>query len=346
MGEALVKVRWDKGLRISVGRQKIGIDVKQVRDEDLVLISHAHSDHIPSSFRGFVVCSNATKELINLSARNKLRENFSYVFSRGLEVCMFPSGHIFGSTSFLIKYQDFSLLYTGDFCDRRRFFMDPIDVDEILKYADGRINQLVMESTYGSPYFTFPEFETTVNWCRDWIEDTLRKGYSTILIGNKVGKSQILTKLVEEFENVFLTPEVGRINCIYAKKFNLKKFPTINEICDGKELKLPFILICPPTCGKWIKIFSRKYKVKKAVFSGFAVDKSFKIIQGVDEAFPISDHADFQSLVDFVSRVNPELTTLIHGSSKRFASYLSELGFSVAFFEDGQKRLDEFVEST
>ncbi|MCW1301043.1 MAG: MBL fold metallo-hydrolase [Candidatus Nanoarchaeia archaeon] len=346
MVKALAKVTWEKGLRILLGGQKIGIDVRDVRDEDFLLISHAHADHIPKSCKGFVVCSNATKHLINISARRKLRENLSYVFSRGLEICMFPSGHIFGSASFLIKYGDFSLLYTGDFCDKRRFFMDPIDVDEILKYADGRIDQLVMESTYGDPYFTFPDFETTVNWCKDWIEDNLGKGYSTILIGNKIGKSQILTKLAEEFENVILSPEVERINNIYATKFNLQRFPTINEVCSVGKLKVPFILICPPTSKRWMRIFSRKYKVKKAIFSGFAVDKSFKILQDVDEAFPISDHPDFHSLVNFVSKVNPELTILVHGSSKRLASHLNEMGFNATFFEDGQRGLNEFLEST
>ncbi len=327
-----MKIYWDRGLRLRVNGRKIGIDVKDPRDEDILLLSHAHSDHLPSKFRGRIICSNATREIINTISRRKIRENYSYLFEKGLEISMVDSGHILGSMSFLIRYKDRTLFYTGDFCDRERAFLQGMKIREFLEASEvDRVDTLVIESTYGSPYFIFPDFEDVVKEFRDWASENLSSGFNLVLLGYKVGKCQILSKITEgNFENVFVSEAVRRVNEVYEKRTDLKPLESIYAAANNGKLKEPFILICSPSSRKLLKLVERKFKVKKAIFTGFALDKSLKLLWGLDEAFPISDHADFKGLVKLVEELNPKRVLVTHGMSKRFASHLRSLGFNAS----------------
>ncbi len=47
----------------------------------------------------------------------------------------------------------------------------------------------------------------------------------------------------------------------------------------------------------------------------------------MDAAFPLSDHADFHELIDFVRQVRPRRVFTTHGFAADFAATLRDLGF-------------------
>ena len=56
--------------------------------------------------------------------------------------------------------------------------------------------------------------------------------------------------------------------------------------------------------------------------------------------FPISDHADFPDLIEFVKQVNPKRVLTLHGFAADFAQTLRELGYDAqALSEDEQMTL-------
>jgi len=78
--------------------------------------------------------------------------------------------------------------------------------------------------------------------------------------------------------------------------------------------------------------------------SGWAINSAFKYYRGVDYAFALSDHADFQDLMTFVDRCNPERVYTCHGHAKKFAHLVRDrLGIEAMPLEKGQQFLSNYV---
>jgi putative mRNA 3-end processing factor len=81
----------------------------------------------------------------------------------------------------------------------------------------------------------------------------------------------------------------------------------------------------------------------KAGFSGWAATGSYQYRGGYDVTFPMSDHADFDELVETVKQVDPEKVYTTHGFDEAFASYLSrELGYNARALKKNQSSLTDF----
>ena len=60
--------------------------------------------------------------------------------------------------------------------------------------------------------------------------------------------------------------------------------------------------------------------------TGWGMDDSARYRYGVDEIIPLSDHADYPDLLNFVEQVSPKVIYTMHGYDKDFAADLRRLG--------------------
>lgn len=75
----------------------------------------------------------------------------------------------------------------------------------------------------------------------------------------------------------------------------------------------------------------------------WAIDSSFKCRMRVDEAFPLSDHADFEELMAFVKACDPSVVFTHHGFSVELASEIQRsLDIDAHPLIKNQKSLLEF----
>src|SRR5436305_3137480 len=82
-------------------------------------------------------------------------------------------------------------------------------------------------------------------------------------------------------------------------------------------------------------------QVRTAVLTGWAVDPNCRFRYQTDAAFPLSDHADFEELIELVKKVAPKKVYTLHGFAADFAQTLRELGFDAqALSEQEQMNLD------
>jgi putative mRNA 3-end processing factor len=105
------------------------------------------------------------------------------------------------------------------------------------------------------------------------------------------------------------------------------------------------ILIAPSRSSQadWIEKNVERYGGVKAGFSGWAAQSSFKFRGGYDETFVLSDHCDFDELIDLVRQVDPEKVYTHHGFDEELASHLSnELGYSARALKQNQTSLGQF----
>ena len=261
------------------------------------VVSHAHSDHFAR--HELTICSPPTEALIRARyGRPRTGELRPLRFGQPLEQNNFsirlqPAGHILGSAMVHLTRRDdgATLLYTGDFklrdsptCERA----EPVAADT-----------LVMETTFGLPRFKFPPREEIAAAVHRFVFDTLNAGRVPVLLGYSLGKAQEILALLEGIGAPIMAHEsIVKMSAVY-REFG-RALPEPVPLDPGRAAG--HIVVAPPQMAKALRA---KIPCRTALLSGWALEKGAKYRYGVDEAFPLSDHADHGELLQLVERVRP-----------------------------------------
>ena len=267
----------------------LGIEKSPV--EEITLVSHAHSDHIPSRYsKNKILCSQITKKMI------KWRRNISSITSyKNSKIKMLDAGHILGSKMFLI---DNRILYTGDFNTKSLYVKNAKPI---------KCHTLIIECTYGKPKYIFPSKESVIKELYDYIKENKKVIITTLDSG--FGKPQEICHALNALNiNFKLGEKIKKVNKIIGLKFK-------NESKDSD------VII---TDSYSAYDFDSSYK--KVILTGWAVSS----MRGYeyDKAFPFSSHCDYPSLIEFVKACNPKKVYTIHGYEEEFAHDLRKIGFN------------------
>jgi Predicted exonuclease of the beta-lactamase fold involved in RNA processing len=249
---------------------------------------------------------------------------------------LIPSGHILGSTAALFG-EEKKYLYTGDVSMRKTAYLEgfnPVNADI-----------LVVESTYGVPAYTFPDQREVESRIKDFVRDN--RDQPLYLFGYSLGKAQKIQKIIEDVVDrpVLAHGAVKKMNDAVEDctdmSFQAKSYRENKQKLEDENA----ILIAPSRSSQadWIEKNVERYGGVKAGFSGWAAQSSFKFRGGYDETFILSDHCDFDELIDLVRQVDPEEVYTHHGFDEELASHLSnELGYSARALKQNQTSLGQF----
>lgn len=300
-------------------------DPKRVLNDEVSMISHAHTDHLPTSFeRPSAICSLITRDFV------KVRRKKDIEACSDDRVKMLEAGHIVGSTMFLVQGKT-KFLYTGDFCTREK---------ENTKAAKPhKCEVLITEATYGKPRYVFPDHSEIMSVVRDWLDGILKRDGSAVLFAYPLGKSQELAASLKDFPLV-LHPAIAGNNRLLRKY----GYDLVDKEFDGHRTKPPFVYMTSGLGKDAEHVESLvKHGAKTAAFSGWALDKGFTHQSGLDEAFPISDHCGYDELLEFVRKCNPEQVFTTHGFVKELALDIRRnLGIEAQPLISRQRTLDHF----
>jgi Cft2 family RNA processing exonuclease len=264
----------------------------------------------------------ATPQTIKLSGE-KIKNSvvlacpFNHPFSLGkVQVELIPAGYILGSSQVVIEIDGKRIIYTGDLKLRPGETSEPAQVK--------RCDLLVMKCTYGLPKYVFPSPQSVVDSLIDFIDSSLSFGVTPILLVDVLGKTQDIVKILGDmgyklslhssiYKAIKVYEEFG-ISFSNYERFRPKEL-------EGKVLLVPVYL-------RGSEIIERIEKKRIGVVMGWAVERTFvKSVFRADEAFPLSNHAGFDELLQFVEIVRPEEVYLVHGFSTEFARTLQKRGF-------------------
>jgi len=198
----------------------------------------------------------------------------------------------------------------------------------------GRADTLIMETTFGRPEYRFPPAtevrKDVIGFCHDAIE----AGATPILLAYSLGKAQeLLRGLAKAGLPILLHPAVHQLTRIH-ETFG-QTFPKYRKF-EG-EVPEGHVVVAPPT-SNLAETLGKARKVRSAVATGWALDSSCRYRYGSDAAFPLSDHADFPELLEFVKRVAPKRVFTHHGFAADFAWTLRDLGYDAQVL-DGPEQL-------
>ncbi|MFB6082491.1 MAG: MBL fold metallo-hydrolase RNA specificity domain-containing protein [Halanaeroarchaeum sp.] len=297
---------------------------------DATVLSHAHGDHLVGE--GDVVTAELTADL---AAVRRDGRGPTAVDHPAVE--LFPAGHVAGSRAARLTDPETGrrYLYTGDCSTRDRFYLrgfEPPDADV-----------LIVESTYGRPEYRFPPTAAVVTEIRDWLADTMDR--PVLLFGYALGRAQKLQRILADSarDRVFVTQAVAALNEVVADHLDVS-FPAERYGSDV-DLGPGDALVLPMQTGRlaWIESLVEATDAVTAGFSGWARDRSFVFRRGYDEGFVLSDHCDFDELVDVVRTVDPERVYTHHGFADEFADHLTaEYGYETRALKRNQATLADF----
>jgi len=272
------------------------------------IISHAHADHaLPGNANIF--CTEATHAFMKL----RYGKNAGKVFNiagyhttfnvGGVQVTFVSAGHMLGSAQVLMEYRGIKYLYTGD------YKVQPDTTCEPIEWVNADV--LITESTFADPTILHPDPVEEIKKLNDIKLNILLGAYG-------LGKSQRLINMISEYapqKKILVHHRIVPINAIYQKMgIVLGK----HEIYSRKLMKNQeeFVYIVPPfTFDSYI----RATGVKRLFASGW---KNLQVNK--QDTLFISDHVDWNDILQAVKSVNPKQIWTLHGNGKHLEKYFGD----------------------
>jgi len=277
-------------------------------DESMPLrvVTHAHADHMVGLRRSLRTCekvlmTKATKDLIDV-LRGPLFLMGGYVetldYGKTLQygeewITFFRADHILGAAQVLVEdVGGTRIVFTGDF---------RIDETPVLD-AD----VLVMEATYGSPSCKRSFGRNVRDLLVSLVEEGLKQG--TVYVFGYHGKLQEVMQILHNagVNAPFVVPE---------RVFHVSK------VCEGHGMRLGRLMLSSEkevkellernsSCIAFYHMASRS-KVGSGSFriyvSGWEFNSACREISEKEYVVALSDHSDFDGLVEYVRRSKPKL---------------------------------------
>lgn len=296
-----------------------GLHLDARRRVECAFVSHAHGDHIGRHDR--TIATEATLALMRHRLGEPKRRKTEALpaslrtpFGLGeLTLELFAAGHVLGSAQIRVTRNGASLGYTGDLCTEPTHAAEPADVMPC--------DVLVMESTFGHPRYVFPPKGETLARVRRFVDDALADGTTPVLLGYALGKAQeILKWLSDSGYHAAAHPVVHGVNRVYEAHGvalpNVRALPPEGPAPEE-------VVVAPPHLARSPAMRGVKRR-RTAVLTGWAVDgaRFFR----ADAAFPLSDHADFPSLVRYARATGAARVFTVHGHADALARALRKEG--------------------
>lgn len=284
------------------------------------VITHAHSDHARQGM-GCYISTPITAALM----RARISEDISVtalnygekLTINGVSVSLHPAGHIPGSAQIRIEKNGYVAVVSGDYKTEPDGLSIPIEPI--------RCHEFVSECTFGLPIFRWKPSEISVQEITDWWMTNQSQNKNSILIAYALGKAQRLLNGLAGHGRIVVHGSIYRMNEILKQVgLPIASCEKVSELTNREKDKSLLVLAPPSAIGStWIRRFS---PFSLGIVSGWMAIRGIRRRRAADAGFVISDHADWDGLIQVIRCTGAEKVYLTHGYSDPFARYLSEIG--------------------
>jgi len=358
---------------------------------DAVVISHAHLDHTGNLLSlsendpvivGSKITRDVTVELLHdmVKIQSKKGNIFfdDYDVSKirnswwtrdctalpGMEIALYPAGHVAGAKITSINCEGKNIVYTGDFCIHDSEILEGCNLDLLPKEPD----VLITESTYGGKIRP-PRAELVKQFFEQMLRTMERKG-NVLIPTFAFHRSQEMAKRIDQAMidgvlpryNVYTISNLAhKINGYFNENKHLFtkqvrqqeqpfEFKYVKHIYKTNQIKEPAIVICTSGFGhagaslrllaEWAEgeensvILTSGYlppdsplKLAKDTRS-FTYEGDTISVNAEIKQFELSGHADQLELIELVNALRPKRTVLVHGDieqAQAFSEKISEM---------------------
>jgi Cft2 family RNA processing exonuclease len=280
----------------------------------------------------------------------------------GMEVALLPAGHVLGANMVHLKAEGKHVLYTGDFCLHDTEILNGADVG-LLPHAP---DALIMESTYGGTVHKSREelVGTLIGRIRETMQAKGNILLPTFAFHRSQEMTRRIDKAIgdgklRKYNAYYISGLAYRIACFFndhkqllskevqeaSKPFDYRR---VKRIRRTGQIREPALVICTPGFGhagaslhplsKWAGreantvIVSSGYLPEGSPLNlaraGKPIDDNGRQVnvEASIEQIELSGHADQGELIEFVKRVRPKRTFLVHGNPDQCDALAERIG--------------------
>jgi putative mRNA 3-end processing factor len=289
---------------------------------DDAVITHAHSDHAYWGNKHYLA-HHLSREVLLYRLGDIQLQTVEYgetIMKNGVQISLYPAGHVIGSAQVRVEYQGQVWVVSGDY---------KVENDGVCApFEPVKCHHFISECTFGMPVFQWRPQQATFNDINSWWRTNLEQGLATVIVGYSLGKSQrILQNLDLAIGKVFTHGVIENTNEALRRNgiiLNLTERITPESVKE--EVRKGIILAPPSSVGTlWMRRFLH---YSFGYCSGWMALRGAKRRRAADRGFVLSDHADWDGLINAIDATGCECVYLTHGYTAAFSRYLGEIGFN------------------
>lgn len=292
------------------------------RPVDMAVITHAHADHARRGMKKYLCHQHTVPVLQSRLDADITVQGVAYnepLTINGVTVSLHPAGHIIGSAQVRMEYRGEVAVVSGDYKIQDDGLSAP--------FEPVKCHVFVTESTFGLPIYNWTSVAQQYTQLQQWVLDNQARGKTSVFIGYSLGKAQRIMKALEGMGTLYVHYAIGRLNRAYESAgIRLPDYEVIDLREDTKHLDKGIVILPPSLADS--KLIRKIPNMATAICSGWMQVRGARRWRSADAGFAVSDHADWNGLLQAVKATGAEKVYVTHGQTAVFARYLNENGIS------------------
>jgi putative mRNA 3-end processing factor len=289
---------------------------------DRAVITHAHGDHLRPGSAAYL-CSAASRPLVAARLAGPAAiSSLAYgerLDINGVTVSMHPAGHILGSAQVRVEHAGEVWVVSGDY----KRAPDPT----CAPFEPLPCHTFVTEATFALPAFRWDDPASTVREICEWWDETRAAGRAAVIFGYALGKAErVLAELVACTDRpVYVHGALAELVDIY-RAAGVAMVPTLRATEQARGTSFAGQLIVAPLSARgstWMRRFGDH---SSAFVSGWMRIRGARRRRGYDRGFALSDHADWDGLIDTIAQTGASRVFVTHGYTEQLTRFLVERG--------------------
>jgi putative mRNA 3-end processing factor len=300
-------IAFSNGILINVGASHLHFDPtlgRRLGEHSDVFITHAHSDHT----YGFATSArkHSTPETLHIYeslSKRKVKNDRTLRIGETIrfddvEIKLLDAGHMLGSCQFQLITPEFTALYTGD--------INCVNTLTTKPAQPVPCDFLIIEATYGHPSYVFPRRDAIYADIVRWTMREIREDRLPTFQVYSSGKPQDIVRLFNVYTKipVVCSPEISRANSVHNENGFRLEYLDSSTAAGRHVLKERRCVYVTTTRRDHIP-----RNASRAVATGWALREAFRSFT----AFPLSSHADYNQLLQFIAAANPKAVYIFTG---------------------------------
>jgi putative mRNA 3-end processing factor len=299
-----------------------GFHIDPWQPVERAIITHAHGDHLIAGSRAYL-CSDASRALVahRLGADAPVASAHygETVEHNGVRVSFHPAGHILGSSQVRVEHKGEVWVVSGDY----KRAADPT----CAPFEPQPCHTFVTEATFALPVFRWDPVDVTVREICGWWREAREAGMAAVLFAYALGKAErVLAELAACGDGpVYIHGALADLVEIY-RAAGVRLIDTVRATEEAKGKSFAGQLVVAPLSARgstWMRRFGEH---SSAFASGWMRIRGARRRRGYDRGFALSDHADWEGLLDTVAATGAARVFVTHGYTEPLRRYLSERG--------------------
>jgi len=287
---------------------------------DYAIISHGHADHSRWGNEHYLCHTDSRNILLHRLGKDISIETLNYNVEKtinGVKVTFFPAGHIIGSVQIRLEYKGKVVVFSGDYKTQSDFITTA--------FEPVKCHEFITESTFGLPIYNWKSEIDLQAELQNWVLSNQANNKTSVFLGYSLGKAQRIMSLIEGLDEIFVHNAIHNLNeAITESGIILPITKRIQADFKKDQVENKIIILPPSLLGS--KMLKRIPNAATAICSGWMQIRGNRRWKGVDAGFAVSDHADWNGLLNAVKATEAEKVYVTHGSQATFSKYLNEIG--------------------